>query len=236
MPLACAVEMIHTYSLIHDDLPAMDDDDLRRGKPTSHKVVRRGDRDPGRRRAAHPRLPPHGRGPARTGTRRAVRRRLRARRRSWARPAAPPASSAARSMDLESRGPGGRRGRRWSACTARRRARCSAPACAGARSWAAPASTTCERLDALRLRHRPRLPGRGRHPRRDRRRGAAGQDRGQGRGRPARPPTSASTASRRARAWPRDLLRRGPGRGRPSVRERGALLADLARLIVDRRS
>ena len=38
VPLACAVEMIHTYSLIHDDLPAMDNDDLRRGKPTSHKV------------------------------------------------------------------------------------------------------------------------------------------------------------------------------------------------------
>jgi geranylgeranyl diphosphate synthase type II len=38
MPLACAVEMIHTYSLVHDDLPAMDDDDLRRGKPTSHKM------------------------------------------------------------------------------------------------------------------------------------------------------------------------------------------------------
>jgi geranylgeranyl pyrophosphate synthase len=38
MPLACAVEMIHTYSLVHDDLPAMDDDDLRRGKPTCHKV------------------------------------------------------------------------------------------------------------------------------------------------------------------------------------------------------
>jgi geranylgeranyl diphosphate synthase type II len=38
MPLACAVEMIHTYSLIHDDLPAMDNDDLRRGKPTCHKV------------------------------------------------------------------------------------------------------------------------------------------------------------------------------------------------------
>ena len=37
VPLACAVEMIHTYSLIHDDLPAMDDDDLRRGRPTSHK-------------------------------------------------------------------------------------------------------------------------------------------------------------------------------------------------------
>jgi geranylgeranyl diphosphate synthase type II len=38
LPYACAVEMIHTYSLIHDDLPAMDNDDLRRGKPTSHKV------------------------------------------------------------------------------------------------------------------------------------------------------------------------------------------------------
>ncbi len=35
---ACAVEMIHTYSLVHDDLPAMDDDDLRRGRPTSHKM------------------------------------------------------------------------------------------------------------------------------------------------------------------------------------------------------
>jgi geranylgeranyl pyrophosphate synthase len=38
LPAACAVEMIHTYSLIHDDLPAMDDDDLRRGRPTSHVV------------------------------------------------------------------------------------------------------------------------------------------------------------------------------------------------------
>jgi geranylgeranyl diphosphate synthase, type II len=38
MPLAVAAEMVHTYSLIHDDLPCMDDDDLRRGKPTSHKV------------------------------------------------------------------------------------------------------------------------------------------------------------------------------------------------------
>jgi geranylgeranyl diphosphate synthase type II len=36
LPLAAAIEMIHTYSLIHDDLPAMDDDDLRRGKPTCH--------------------------------------------------------------------------------------------------------------------------------------------------------------------------------------------------------
>ena len=42
LPFACAMEMIHTYSLIHDDLPAMDDDDLRRGKPTNHKVFGEG--------------------------------------------------------------------------------------------------------------------------------------------------------------------------------------------------
>jgi geranylgeranyl diphosphate synthase type II len=38
MPAACALEMIHTYSLIHDDLPAMDNDDFRRGRPTNHKI------------------------------------------------------------------------------------------------------------------------------------------------------------------------------------------------------
>jgi geranylgeranyl diphosphate synthase type II len=38
LPLAAAIELVHTYSLIHDDLPAMDDDDLRRGRPTCHKV------------------------------------------------------------------------------------------------------------------------------------------------------------------------------------------------------
>ena len=38
LPFACAVELIHTYSLIHDDLPCMDNDDLRRGRPTNHKV------------------------------------------------------------------------------------------------------------------------------------------------------------------------------------------------------
>ena len=38
LPVACAIEMLHTYSLIHDDLPCMDNDDLRRGKPTNHVV------------------------------------------------------------------------------------------------------------------------------------------------------------------------------------------------------
>src|SRR5690242_5512256 len=42
IPLACAVECIHTYSLVHDDLPAMDNDDYRRGKLTNHKVYGEG--------------------------------------------------------------------------------------------------------------------------------------------------------------------------------------------------
>ncbi len=42
LPSACAVECVHTYSLIHDDLPCMDNDDLRRGRPTSHKVFGEG--------------------------------------------------------------------------------------------------------------------------------------------------------------------------------------------------
>ena len=76
LPLAAAIELIHTYSLIHDDLPAMDDDDLRRGRPTCH-VVRRGRRDPGGRRALRRGLPP----PAQRSGRRAragARRRARA--------------------------------------------------------------------------------------------------------------------------------------------------------------
>jgi geranylgeranyl diphosphate synthase type II len=42
LPVACAIELIHTYSLIHDDLPAMDDDDYRRGAPTNHKIFGEG--------------------------------------------------------------------------------------------------------------------------------------------------------------------------------------------------
>ena len=56
LPAACAVEMVHTYSLVHDDLPAMDDDALRRGRPTTHIVLRRRHGDPGRRWTADRRL------------------------------------------------------------------------------------------------------------------------------------------------------------------------------------
>ena len=51
LPAAAAIELIHTYSLIHDDLPAMDDDELRRGRPDLARRVRRERRDPRRRRA-----------------------------------------------------------------------------------------------------------------------------------------------------------------------------------------
>ncbi len=54
MPAACAVEMVHSYSLIHDDLPAMDDDDLRRGRPDLPQGIRRSDGHPGGRRAVGP--------------------------------------------------------------------------------------------------------------------------------------------------------------------------------------
>lgn len=45
--VAAALECVHCYSLVHDDLPAMDDDDLRRGQPTVHKAFDEGNRDPG---------------------------------------------------------------------------------------------------------------------------------------------------------------------------------------------
>ena len=74
--VGAAIECLHGYSLIHDDLPAMDDDDLRRGRPTVHTRLRRGDGDPRRRRAADagvrdPRRAGHG------GRRRSPRRAVR---------------------------------------------------------------------------------------------------------------------------------------------------------------
>ena len=42
LPFACAIELIHTYSIIHDDLPALDDDDWRRGEPANHKIFGEG--------------------------------------------------------------------------------------------------------------------------------------------------------------------------------------------------
>ena len=66
MRVALAVECIHVYSLIHDDLPSMDDDDLRRGKPTAAPRLRRSDRDPRGRFAARSGLrDPRRRGDAR---------------------------------------------------------------------------------------------------------------------------------------------------------------------------
>lgn len=58
LPFAAAVEMVHTYSLIHDDLPCMDNDDYRRGRLTNHKGLRRGDGRSGGRRPADGRIRP----------------------------------------------------------------------------------------------------------------------------------------------------------------------------------
>ena len=60
--------MVHTYSLIHDDLPCMDDDDFRRGQPTNHKVYGGSQCGVGRRRAAHRCLCHPGKGPFAAGT------------------------------------------------------------------------------------------------------------------------------------------------------------------------
>ena len=132
MPLACAVEMIHTYSLIHDDLPGHGQ---RRPAPRQADLaqgLRRGHRDPGRRRAAHARLPPARGGARAAGPTTRVRRRLRRDRapgrglrhhRPHRRPGRGPRVGGHATIDAR---------RRWSACTARRRARCSAPACAAA--------------------------------------------------------------------------------------------------------
>ena len=84
MRVALAVECIHVYSLIHDDLPSMDDDDLRRGKPTLHRAFDECDRDPRRRFAPRPGLrDPRRRGDPRGSVRpRRAGRRARPRRRA----------------------------------------------------------------------------------------------------------------------------------------------------------
>ncbi len=134
LPLACAVEMIHTYSLIHDDLPAMDDDDLRRGKPTSHKVfgeaiaILAGDALLTRAFHLLATVP--------SGVDDALARRRLAATEVLAEACGTGGLIGGQVMDLESEGraidaP------RSSGCTAPRRARCSRPACAAARSWAA---------------------------------------------------------------------------------------------------
>ena len=223
MPLACAVEMIHTYSLIHDDLPAMDDDDLRRGKPTSHKVfgeaiaILAGDAL--LTRAFHlmadvPRGRRRGRGTPAAATRP----------RSSARPRARRASSAGRSSTSspraapidagDARAPAprqdGRAPRRLRARRGAPRRRGRDATCRGSTPTPPPSAspsrwwTTCST--------------------RTRRRGRSARRRARTRPR-ARPPTSACTAwTRRARIAARLLRRRAAPPSRRSA-ERGAILA-----------
>ena len=107
LPLAAAIELIHTYSLIHDDLPAMDDDDLRRGRPTLPHEVRRGRRDPRRRRALRRGVPPCARRASRAS------RGILAAGASWP----PPPASTAWSAGSTSTSPSLRRRRRCARCT-----------------------------------------------------------------------------------------------------------------------
>ena len=217
-PLACAVELIHTYSLIHDDLPAMDDDDLRRGKPTCHKVfgeataILAGDAllthafqllaEPQPSWDDYPpRAPVEGDGRAGGGLRQPAAdrwpgrgprgRRARDRRRQ---PRAHPSlqdGRAAHGLRARRGAPRGRQG-------------------AGARAH-----------HALRPVHRPGLPGRRRHPRRDRGRPSSSGRRRARTARPARRPTCASTASSRRGRWPAICSARLSKRSRRSAHEAG---------------
>jgi geranylgeranyl diphosphate synthase type II len=202
MPLACAVEMIHTYSLIHDDLPAMDNDDLRRGKPTSHKVfgeaiaILAGDAL--LTRAFHVLVETDGRG----GPDDHLSRRLRA--------AGIVGAAAGTSgliggqvADLEAEG---RDDVTLADLERLHRAKTGAllGACVvGGGVLGGAGDEDLGRLarfgDAIGL----ALPGRGRHPRRDGGRGEARQDRGQGRGR------GEGDVRAAARARPRAGKRRG---------------------------
>ena len=121
----CAVELIHAYSLVHDDLPCMDDDVLRRGKPTVHVALRRSPGDARRRRHAGARVRDADarRRQRRAGAAGAPVRPARARAR------AAPAWRAARRSTSASVGRPLDEQRAVATCTAARRARCCAPAC-----------------------------------------------------------------------------------------------------------
>ena len=234
MPLACAVEMIHTYSLIHDDLPAMDDDDLRRGKPTSHKVfgeaiaILAGDAlltrafhlladEPARRR------------PSTT-----LRRRLQAAA-ILGEAAGTTGLIGGQVVDLESEGRAvdagalerlhrAKTGALLAACVRGRRRprgrgrRATSPVSGAtpprsawpSRSWTTSSTPPKGRSSWARPRARTR--------------------------RRARPPTCASTASTARGGSPTRLLARGARRPLAPLGARGALLDALARLIVERRA
>ena len=146
LPLACAVEMIHTYSLIHDDLPAMDDDDLRRGKPTSHKVfgeaiaILAGDALLTRAFHLLATVP--------SGVDDALARRRLAATEVLAEACGTGGLIGGQVMDLESEGRATSTRGRSSGSTAPRPARCSRPACAAARSWAARGRASSRRSRA----------------------------------------------------------------------------------------
>ena len=233
LPLACAVEMIHTYSLVHDDLPAMDDDDLRRGKPTSHKVfgeaiaILAGDAL--LTRAFH--LLAERSARSRDAAR--VRRRLDATR-APGRGLRHERPDRRAGEDLESEGSAIDRGGARAPAPGQD-GRAARGLRAGRRDPGRRAARRARGALALRGGDRPRVPGGGRRARRHRQRGAARQDRRQGRGRAQGDLRERPRPRARAAAWPRACCRTRSRRVAP-LGPRGALLAALARQIVDRRS
>ena len=209
LPAACALELIHTYSLVHDDLPAMDNDTLRRGRPTAHVVYGEGLAILAGRRPAH------------RGVRAARARAATQRRRAGA-------ELAQRKLDAiradrRCRGRVGH-GRRPGASTSRppsRAPRRSTPTALARHAraqdrradprlrqrrrdrWPVPTADAARRDRRLRRGSRPRVPDRRRHPRR---RGRLGRSRQDGRARtppPASRPTRRSSASTSPAGWPR---------------------------------
>ena len=185
LPAACALELIHTYSLVHDDLPAMDDDTMRRGRPTAHVVfgegmaILAGDALLTEAFALLAREPRRSAGVAVDE--------LNRRKLQTVAIIADAAGAAGmvggQAIDLEAALPGAARSTPagCATCTCARPARSS---CASALAGAIMAGAT-ERRSAgdrpLRRRDRPRVPDRRRHPRRRRRVGRPRQDRRQGR-------------------------------------------------------
>ena len=232
--VAASVEMLHAYSLVHDDLPAMDDDDLSSRPAVDAPPVRRGDRDPGRRRAADPGL--RGAGRPRHAFRPAGARRAGGRTRTGRSGAA--GMVGGQTIDIEAeraQAAGETVGLpEVTRLHALKTGRLIQLQRGGGRDPGPGRAPAPPRDRRLRARSRGRVPDRRRRARRDRERGRARQDRRQGRGQRKSDLRQPAGCGTRGRAG---ALAGGPG-GRPPVivRPRGRPIARARAFItVERR-
>ena len=210
LPVAAAIELIHTYSLIHDDLPAMDDDELRRGRPTSHvQASARTWRS----------SPATASSPRRSGSSARSRASRPACSRPW--PSWPPprgstAWSAASTSTSPPRRPTPRALRALHGLKTGRLIAAGVGVVLILEGTGEPETIPYQ---ALRRRARRALPDRRRHPRRDRKRRAARQAAMEATSDMANSPTSASSASSGRASWPPSPTpRRQPRWPRPAAR------------------